>query len=72
MEAARDLERLPLRPVGCRVRGQVASGRDEWQRGVSCAGEQLVLANGGLDALDRVEVAVLPHERGAQNGDEAA
>ena len=31
-----------------------------------------MLADGGLDALDRVEVAVLAHERGAERGDEPA
>jgi hypothetical protein len=31
-----------------------------------------VLTDGGFHALDRVEVAVLAHERGADCGDEAA
>jgi hypothetical protein len=31
-----------------------------------------VLADGRLEALDRVEVAVLAHQRGAERGDEPA
>ena len=70
MEPTCDLERLPLRAGGGGVGGEVAGGGDERQRGVGGAGEQLVLAQGRVDALDGVEVAVLADERGAERRDE--
>jgi hypothetical protein len=35
-------------------------------------GSELVLSDGGFNGLDRVEVAVLAHESGAERGDELA
>jgi hypothetical protein len=70
MEATRDLEGLTLGASRGRVRGEVARGGEQRERGVVRAGEELVLADGCLDALDGVEVAVLADERRAERGDE--
>jgi len=59
VESAGDLEGLPLRACGRRVRGELAGGDDERERGPVRPREELVLPDRGLDALDRVEVAVL-------------
>src|SRR4029077_11509583 len=64
LEAAGDMERLVLRAHGGCVGGQVASGGDQED---PVAG-QLELAEGRLDALDRVEVAVLAKQSGAERG----
>src|SRR5690242_21819174 len=53
------------------MRREVARRRDEREPGLVRAGEELMLARRGLDALDRVEVPVLARERRAERGDEA-
>ena len=45
-------------------------GGDERKRGVGAIGEEVVLADGSLDALDGVEVAVFADERRAERGNE--
>ena len=62
VEAARDVERLALRAHGRRVGGEVTGRGDEEDR---VAGKR-ELAERRLDALDRVEVAVLAEERAAE------
>ena len=69
VEAAGDLEGLPLRAGRRRVCGEVARGGEQRQGGVVGVGVH-VLADGRLDALDRVEVAVLAHQARAERGDE--
>src|SRR5262245_53118163 len=64
VEATRDVERLALGPRRGRVGGEVA-GRGDQEEGVRV---ELELAAGGLDALDRVEVAVLTEERMTERG----
>jgi len=70
MEATRDLEGLTLGASRGRVRGEVARGGEQRERGVVRVGEELVLADGCLDTLDGVEVAVFADERWAERGDE--
>src|SRR2546423_892848 len=72
MQPAGDLERLALRPRRRRVCAEVARGGEEGERGVRRPGQERALAGGRLDALDRVEVPVLPDERGPERADEVA
>src|SRR6266508_4021875 len=71
VEAAGDLERLPLRTGRRRMRREVARCSDERECLVGRPAQELVLADGGLDALDRMEVAVLTEQARAQRSDQA-
>src|SRR5436305_7463902 len=66
VQAPCDLERLALRTRGGRVRSQVSGGGYQRQLRPIRAGQQPVLRDGGLDALDGVEVAVLAQQRAAE------
>src|SRR6266851_4409392 len=59
VEPARDLEGRPLRGGGGRVRSEITRSREQREGGVAGVGEELVLADRRLDALDGVKVAVL-------------
>src|SRR5213592_4154341 len=52
------------------MRREIAGGGDQRQPGLFAV-EELVLPDRGLDALDRVEVAVLAQEAGTEDGDQA-
>ena len=67
---AGDVERLALGTSRRRVRSEVPGSGEQRQPGVVASSQQLVLADGGLHALDRVEVAVLPDESAPECGDE--
>src|SRR5262249_16918189 len=67
MESAGNVVRLTLRANGRSVCGEGARG-GEREDAVAC---QLVLAVRGLDALDRVEVAILSEQRLTECGMES-
>jgi hypothetical protein len=70
LEAAGDLECLVLRADGRGVRGEVPGRCDEDVRAGGCAAMVGVAPEGGLDHLDRVEVAVLAEKGCAQRGEQ--